>query len=155
MIACFSNSRSFVFIAAGGFQQYPGFGSGPAKSGGYRTGPEGANVFICNLPAECGDAELSGMFMPYGNILSSKVFIDKMTGLSKQFGNPSPLRHSLTHTRSLTHSMLFVGFISFDNPQSATNSIANMNGAVVSGRQLKVSLKSQGQGQGQSQTQPY
>ncbi len=76
-------------IAAAGFQQYPGFGSGPAKAGSYRSGPEGANLFICNLPPECGDAELSGMFMPYGNIMSSKVFIDKMTGFSKQFGKAS------------------------------------------------------------------
>ncbi|KAG8430739.1 hypothetical protein GDO86_020063 [Hymenochirus boettgeri] len=83
-----------------------------------QQGPEGANLFIYHLPQEFGDQDLLQMFMPFGNIVSAKVFIDKQTNLSKCFG-----------------------FISYDNPVSAQAAIQSMNGFQIGMKRLKVQLK--------------
>ncbi|PIO30611.1 CUGBP Elav-like family member 1 [Aquarana catesbeiana] len=91
---------------------------GISAAGSQKEGPEGANLFIYHLPQEFGDQDILQMFMPFGNVVSAKVFIDKQTNLSKCFG-----------------------FVSYDNPVSAQAAIQSMNGFQIGMKRLKVQLK--------------
>ncbi|XP_035665002.1 CUGBP Elav-like family member 2 isoform X43 [Branchiostoma floridae] len=91
---------------------------GATAAGKQKEGPEGANLFIYHLPQEFGDQDLMQTFMPFGNVISAKVFIDKQTNLSKCFG-----------------------FVSYDNPVAAQAAIQAMNGFQIGMKRLKVQLK--------------
>ncbi|KAF8791004.1 CUGBP Elav-like family member 2 like protein [Argiope bruennichi] len=90
----------------------------PSPAGKQIEGPEGANLFIYHLPQEFNDTDLAQTFMPFGNVISAKVFIDKQTNLSKCFG-----------------------FVSYDSPSSAQTAIQAMNGFQIGMKRLKVQLK--------------
>ncbi|CAI9718292.1 CUGBP Elav-like family member 1-A isoform X1 [Octopus vulgaris] len=89
-----------------------------SAAGKQTEGPDGANLFIYHLPQEFSDQDLMQTFIPFGNVVSAKVFIDKQTNLSKCFG-----------------------FVSFDNPLSAQAAIQAMNGFQIGMKRLKVQLK--------------
>jgi CUG-BP- and ETR3-like factor len=125
-----TGSSDFLSKAFTGIQQFaasfPNAYSGQLPSGApfssvagsQMEGPEGANLFIYNLPEEFRDNDMLRVFLPFGTVVSAKVFIDKLTGQSKCFG-----------------------FVSYESPSSAQTAIQAMNGFLIGSKRLKVQLK--------------
>lgn len=89
--------------------------------GGEIRGPPGANIFVYNVPDSFTDADLARMFSNCGMVISSKVYLDKMTGKPRGFG-----------------------FVSYASPNEAEYAIQTFNNYDLGPKKLKVALKKPG-----------
>ena|ERR1700761_2884577 len=73
------------------------------------------NMYVSNLSFDVRDEDLRGFFTPYGEVTSAKIINDKATGQSRGFG-----------------------FVEMSDEKAARKAMAELNGAPVDGRNLKV-----------------
>lgn len=75
------------------------------------------NIYVGNLPYNVDDAELQGLFEPFGQIRSAKVIMDRDTGRSRGFG-----------------------FVEMEDDGEAEQAIEALNGNESGGRRLTVNV---------------
>lgn len=75
------------------------------------------NIYVSNLPFAVIDEDLRSYFAEYGEVTSAKVIVDKYTNRSKGFG-----------------------FVEMSDDEAAQKAIAELDGATVEGRSIKVSV---------------
>ncbi|HMU46513.1 MAG TPA: RNA-binding protein [Chitinophagaceae bacterium] len=74
------------------------------------------NIYVSNLSYAVQDEDLRSYFAEYGEVTSAKVIMDKYTNRSKGFG-----------------------FVEMSDDEAAKKAIAELDGATVDGRAIKVS----------------
>lgn len=75
------------------------------------------NIYVSNLSFAVVDEDLRSYFAEYGEVTSAKVIMDKFTNRSKGFG-----------------------FVEMSDDAAAQKAIAELDGATVDGRTIKVSV---------------
>ncbi len=75
------------------------------------------NIYVSNLSFAVVDEDLRSYFAEYGEVTSAKVIVDKYTNRSKGFG-----------------------FVEMSDDEAAKKAIAELDGATVDGRSIKVSV---------------
>ena len=73
------------------------------------------NIYVSNLSFNVQDEDLREFFTPYGEVSSAKVIMDKVTNQSRGFG-----------------------FVEMSDDTAAKKAIAELDGATVEGRTVKV-----------------
>ena len=73
------------------------------------------NIYVSNLSFNVQDEDLRDFFTPYGEVTSAKVINDKLTGRSRGFG-----------------------FVEMTDQEASRKAIAELDGATVDGRNIKV-----------------
>jgi RNA recognition motif-containing protein len=74
-------------------------------------------LYVGSLPYSLTEEELKGVFSPFGNVVSARIIIDKMTGKSKGFG-----------------------FVEMETEDSALKAIDGTHGTELHGRTLIVNI---------------
>ncbi len=74
------------------------------------------NIFVSNLSFNVEDEDLREFFTPYGEVSSAKIINDRESGRSRGFG-----------------------FVEMSDDTAAKKAIAELDGATVEGRAIKVS----------------
>ena len=75
------------------------------------------NIYVSNLPFAVVDEDLRSYFAEYGEVISAKVIMDKYTNRSKGFG-----------------------FVEMIDDAAGQKAIAELDGATVEGRSIKVNI---------------
>src|SRR6185436_16706675 len=75
------------------------------------------NIYVSNLSFNVQDEDLKSYFADYGDVTSAKVINDKETGRSRGFG-----------------------FVEMSDDTAAQKAIAELDGATVDGRAIKVTI---------------
>jgi len=75
------------------------------------------NIYVSNLSFAVVDEDLRSYFAEYGEVTSAKVIMDKYTNRSKGFG-----------------------FVEMSDDTAAQKAIAELDGATVDGRAIKVNV---------------
>ncbi len=73
------------------------------------------NIYVSNLSFNVQDEDLKEFFTEYGEVSSAKVIMDKMTNQSRGFG-----------------------FVEMSDDTAAKKAIAELDGATIEGRNIKV-----------------
>ena len=73
------------------------------------------NIYVSNLSFNVQDEDLKEFFTPYGEVSSAKVITDRETGRSRGFG-----------------------FVEMSDEAASKKAIAELDGATVEGRAIKV-----------------
>ena len=73
------------------------------------------NIYVSNLGFNAQDQDLKKIFVPYGDVTSAKVIMDKFSGRSKGFG-----------------------FVDMPDDTAAKKAIAELDNSTVDGRSVKV-----------------
>jgi|SRR3954468_17176846 RNA recognition motif-containing protein len=73
------------------------------------------NIFVSNLSFNVQDEDLREFFTPYGEVSSAKIINDRESGRSRGFG-----------------------FVEMSDATAANKAIAELDGATVEGRTIKV-----------------
>ena len=73
------------------------------------------NIYVANLSFDLQDEDLKEFFVPYGEVSSAKIIMDKTTDRSRGFG-----------------------FVEMADGAAGRKAIAELNGAMVAGRAITV-----------------
>ncbi|QEN08316.1 RNA-binding protein [Oceanispirochaeta crateris] len=75
------------------------------------------NIQITDLSRQANEAELTGLFTPFGTVTSTTIIMDKVTGKSKGFG-----------------------FVEMPNEDEALLAIKKLNKSLIHGKAMKVKI---------------
>jgi RNA recognition motif-containing protein len=73
------------------------------------------NIYVANLNFDLQDEDLKDLFLPFGDVSSARIIMDKMTSQSRGFG-----------------------FVEMADDAAGRKAIAELNGAMIGGRTIKM-----------------